>query len=163
MPNFRHLITIVKCFLTLLSIKYWRYVISFFRDAQFCSSDQKFNHLEPFHWWITLYRPVITKWLISDMRNIIIQIDFFLPLLSKYREGWLELHIKILFQVPLCCFYSFSPFRLLSRNTCICSKCLSLYTFTMMVREIGRSISPGKNHISRGLRRPEGNMTFLGV
>lgn len=77
---------------------------------------------------------------------------FFLPLLSKYREGWLELHIKILFQVPLCCFYSFSPFRLLSRNTCICSKCLSLYTFTMMVREIGRSISPGKNHISRGLR-----------
>lgn len=86
------------------------------------------------------------------MWNIIIQIGFFCPCYQGTERGDLSFILKFFCQVPLCCFYSFSPFRLLSRNTCICSKCLSLYIFTMMVREIGRSFSPGKNHISRGLR-----------
>lgn len=89
---------------------------------------------------------------------------FFFALVIKVREGWLELHIKILFQVPLCCFYSFSPFRLLSRNTCICSKCLSLYTFTTLYDGEGdRKIyfTREKSYFPR--TTPEGNMIFLGV
>lgn len=55
MPNFRHLITIIECFLTRLSIKYWKYVVSFCKNAKFCSGDRKFNHLELSHWQIALY------------------------------------------------------------------------------------------------------------
>lgn len=153
MPNFRHLITIVECFLTLLSIKYWRYVVSFCRNAKFCSGDRKFNHL--FHWQIALYMPVITKWLLSDQFEIyIIQDLFSLPRLSKYRKGLLEIHIKIHFLSTFCCFFIHFP-----RITCICSKCFQLYI--MMVKEISRFISPEKIIFPRG-QRPRPNMIFLG-
>lgn len=74
----------------------------FCRNAKFCSGDRKFNHLELFQWQITLYMPVITKWLLSDQCEISLFKIFTLPRLSKYRKGWLEFHIKIHFQVPLC-------------------------------------------------------------